>query len=270
MTTMPDAMPDAMRSACDPHMHVRDVRTDRTNERGSNPPVDISPVRYARDAGESEISGCEADRHGTKHAYYAYGCRCAAARAACAAYQAARHKDAILGKPRAVDATGTTRRVRALMALGWPQTEVAKVAGIGSRHLSYIARGCSKWCQRRTADAIRRAYDQLSMTPGPSPHIRGRALKAGWLPPLAWDEDAIDDPAARPAVECGSAVDEIAVRRFLAGDGTVTLTWDEKVEAVRLSESHGWSTSQLKVALGLSGTAMAKARGAAQRPLAAS
>ena len=43
-------------------------------------------------------------------------------------------------------------------------------------------------------DRIADAYDELSMRQGPS--VRNRRL--GYPPPLAWDDETIDDPRARP------------------------------------------------------------------------
>jgi hypothetical protein len=41
-------------------------------------------------------------------------------------------------------------------------------------------------------------FNELQLTPGSCERARRRAKKLGWAPPLAWDEDAIDDPDARP------------------------------------------------------------------------
>jgi hypothetical protein len=36
------------------------------------------------------------------------------------------------------------------------------------------------------------------MTPGPSDYYRNKARGLGWAPPLAWDDDLIDNPQAKP------------------------------------------------------------------------
>ena len=51
---------------------------------------------------------------------------------------------------------------------------------------------------RDTYQAVADLYDRLSMTPGPSQEARDRAKRKGWRPPLAWDDDSIEDPEAKP------------------------------------------------------------------------
>lgn len=93
-----------------------------------------------------------------------------------------------------VDATGTRRRIQALMALGWPQALIGAELGVKQRAVSnWLAR---QYVTARNAKAVADLYDRLSMTPGPSEITRSRALARGWVPPLAWDD--IDDPAATP------------------------------------------------------------------------
>ena len=97
-----------------------------------------------------------------------------------------------------LDPIGTQRRIQALMRLGWPQTEISRLAGCAQRRVSEILQ--SKTITGRTIYAIRVAYDQLSMKPGPSNRVRIYAERRGWPPPLAWDDDTIDDPNAKPIV----------------------------------------------------------------------
>jgi predicted transcriptional regulator len=95
-----------------------------------------------------------------------------------------------------VTALGTRRRVQALAAIGWPQQEIAARVGEKPRHLSQFLRR-----DQIRADKVRRiraVFDELSTTPGPSEISRKRAQRAGWPPPLAWDDDTIDDPKAKP------------------------------------------------------------------------
>lgn len=94
------------------------------------------------------------------------------------------------------DATGTVRRIRALARIGWTYTHIADAARTSRRIEHYAGQ---KWVTHEVAAAIDRAYDLLSMTPGPSFRTANRAAKAGWLPPLAWDDASLDDPAAQPA-----------------------------------------------------------------------
>lgn len=96
-----------------------------------------------------------------------------------------------------VDATGSSRRIAALMRIGWSQRAIAREAGLSqgriwnALHRDAIAAA--------TAERIRRAFDRLHMTPGPSEQSVKFAIRQGFPPPLAWDEESIDDPAATPA-----------------------------------------------------------------------
>lgn len=96
------------------------------------------------------------------------------------------------------DSVGTERRLRALIAIGYTQSALAGMLNI---HPSYITKLCSntrRQVNADTAQAVAALYDRLSMTPGPSQRARSHAHRRGWQPPLAWDDDQIDNPAAGP------------------------------------------------------------------------
>lgn len=98
-----------------------------------------------------------------------------------------------------VDSTGTRRRVQALATLGWSPERIAVRAGI-SRGPVYRALG-GGGVSVSSATAIRVAYDALwdvRATGGRCDVVAARARAAGWAPPLAWDDDTIDDPTASP------------------------------------------------------------------------
>jgi hypothetical protein len=154
-----------------------------------------------------------------------------------------------------VPRVGAVRRVQALMALGWSHRELER-AGVpntarllsGTGHLVTIER----W--REVCDV----YDKLSMTLGPSPETRGWAKSLGYPPPLAWDEDAIDDPGARPHHRDGESgrtpiVDPVAVRRAVEHAGRAgPLTSAERTEAAHTMSRRGHSDSQIADRLGVS------------------
>jgi hypothetical protein len=106
---------------------------------------------------------------------------------------------AVTRRPEWLDATGTQRRVRALAALGHSFDKIAAEVGLHHRTVSKIACGRHETVRRETAERVAHLYNAWSMTPGPSSRVRGYAIAKGWAVPLAWDDDAIDDPAARPA-----------------------------------------------------------------------
>lgn len=97
-----------------------------------------------------------------------------------------------------VDATGTVRRVRSLVAIGWPLAQLAPRFGLYVSALGRIANGRLEHVRATTADTIAREYRHLARTPGPSQLVRARAVRRGWNGPAAWDEQTIDDPHAQP------------------------------------------------------------------------
>lgn len=136
-------------------------------------------------------------RHGTTRGHAA-GCRQTCCREARNLDEARRRKyRQVLGITRSVDATGTRRRIQALMALGWPGHAIAGHCGWRTGEAVFeITR--RNWVQRSTAEAVAHVYEHLSMTPGPSAQTRARAARMGWPPPLAWDD--IDNPDEQPDV----------------------------------------------------------------------
>lgn len=155
-----------------------------------------------------------------------------------------------------VDGTGTRRRLRALVALGWPAKQIGARLGFSSRTTWQLTRPDvpeSQPVRVGTRDAVRRAYDELCLTVPPPSRFRTRAVNIAaanhWPPPLAWDDD-IDDPHARPSRGVNRLrtpnrpLDEIAVERALHGD-RVHLRPVERVEAVRRLTAAGLSAAQI-------------------------
>lgn len=106
---------------------------------------------------------------------------------------------AVRFEPRAIPATGTMRRLQALSALGFTFDDIGTRVGIAAGTVGQIARGMRVIVTHTTADSVAKVYAELSMSVGPSDRARNRAVSKGWAPPLAWDEDTIDDPGAEPA-----------------------------------------------------------------------
>ncbi|WP_275558576.1 helix-turn-helix transcriptional regulator [Streptomyces sp. 5-6(2022)] len=101
--------------------------------------------------------------------------------------------------PRDTDATGTVRRIRALVAIGWPLAQIAPHVGMHVTALGHIARGNHDTVRVATAEAVAAEYRRLSRIPGPSTRARNHAVNQGWHGPLAWDD--IDNPEAQPELE---------------------------------------------------------------------
>ncbi|MGH3446021.1 MAG: hypothetical protein ACRDP4_00205 [Nocardioidaceae bacterium] len=145
-----------------------------------------------------------------------------------------------------VDSTGATRRVRALVALGWSQSKIAAELGIQRSNFT-IASGRRETLTVAHDKACRDLYDRWSMRLPPQDAQRDRAASSmarryakarGWLPPLAWDDERIDDPEYTPDVGRKEALaedpelDEAAIQRRLEGDKSVRLSKADAAELV--------------------------------------
>lgn len=99
-----------------------------------------------------------------------------------------------------VPACGIIRRAEALACLGWSQIEVLRRAGLGTHSIETARR--TGWCFASTRAAIAAVYDELwDQWPPETPStIRTRTIagRRGYVPGLAWDDDDLDNPAARP------------------------------------------------------------------------
>lgn len=155
-----------------------------------------------------------------------------------------------------IDSTGTVRRLRALHALGWTFTALAAEIGWTVQNLSTML-GAAR-VTRNTADLVTALYDRLSMTTAPDTPSASRSRRAaarnGWFTPLAWDDDAIDDPAAVPSLlppvdGSDPDADEMAIQHRMAGH-TVTLARVDEVEMVRRLHAAGWTGKQIGDVIG--------------------
>ena len=168
-----------------------------------------------------------------------------------------------LGATVIVDGTGTRRRLQALVTLGWTVQRLADHHGSDRQALDAALQ--QRPVQAKTARAVRALYDELWDTPPTAANggqARGitlakrRAAEQSWAPPLAWDDDTIDDPDALPAAageHDDDGVDEVAIERAMTG------------ERVQLSRSERWVAVQRLVAQGLSDAVIAKRLRCAER-----
>jgi hypothetical protein len=125
---------------------------------------------------------------------------------------------------------GARRRIQ---AIGWRHEDISGyLAGTGTR-TQMVLHQRGGWITRATHNAVRAAYDAVSMRHGPSSRTRERAGGLGYAPPLAWDDDGIDDPAAAPQLNGGHdpVVDEVAVEQALANASLSGLTKPERLAA---------------------------------------
>jgi transcriptional regulator with XRE-family HTH domain len=172
-----------------------------------------------------------------------------------------------------VDGTGTRRRLQALVAAGWSQARLAGRLGMLPTNFGPLILG-----QRQpTAGTARRVadlYDELwNVAPdaasgyqaGAISRARRHAARAGWAPALAWDEDTIDDPAARPNLT--GSHDEATVLAWLSGYVEPDdATYADRVEVLRRLIDEGLVTMrQQRVLTGLSEAEVLAARISAYR-----
>lgn len=92
---------------------------------------------------------------------------------------------------------GTTRRLQALVAIGWDTEHLAQQLGWPERLLTAVLDGSQP--PAHSHHPVTNLYDRLSMTPGSSDQARQHAHTHGWAPPLAWDDEHLDQPDGAPA-----------------------------------------------------------------------
>jgi hypothetical protein len=112
-----------------------------------------------------------------------------------------------LARPGAkVAATGTHRRIQALVAAGYPLAEIARQLGKDPRGFGRLLE--QPTVVKSTAESVQRLYQQIWDQPPPQDGFRPQtraeqarrlADRRGWAPPLAWDDEDLDRPEGRPA-----------------------------------------------------------------------
>ena len=119
---------------------------------------------------------------------------------------AVRFSEANLAAGTAVEAAGTRRRLQALIATGYSGRSLAARLVMEPAHLYRILSGRPA-VMAATACRVRELYDRLWGQPPPqgtrgerisAAKARAHAARRGWPPPLAWDDDTIDDPGSSP------------------------------------------------------------------------
>jgi hypothetical protein len=199
-------------------------------------------------------------QHGTRLAYDADRCRCFDCRLANAiakATYADGEKPAREGK---VPNAGTQRRLHALNAVGHTWKSIGQRLGLSIQSVREIA-GLSTqhpWtlCYIDTARKVEELYEEWwNVYPAGTAAHRARlsAKRKGFLPPLAWDDETIDDPQATPAPLDGAAViDAVAIKRVVDG-GTAELSEAEKDEVVKVMLRQGLSHTMIRKRLPVGG-----------------
>lgn len=105
-----------------------------------------------------------------------------------------------------ISGVGTRRRLQALVAVGWTQRRLARELGRSFRNMHRIM-FTDMGVTMAFAGQVRELYDRAWSGPPSGMSLRERqastrarrnAQDRGWAPPMAWDDDTIDDPEAIP------------------------------------------------------------------------
>lgn len=108
-----------------------------------------------------------------------------------------------------VDGAGTRRRLRALAVLGWTCAKLAEHCSSSPQALrTAMLKPETAPTLAGFSRSVTHLYEQLwdRHPPCKSRHeearaarVRKNALERGWAPPMAWDEESIDNPESGPA-----------------------------------------------------------------------
>lgn len=106
---------------------------------------------------------------------------------------------------RVIDSTGTLRRLQALVTIGWSISRLGERLGVSPTNM--VAAMKRPMITAGRARAVVALYEELWDKPqhGTDQHSRISANRArryaaerGWVPPMAWDDDTIDNPSTVP------------------------------------------------------------------------
>jgi len=160
-----------------------------------------------------------------------------------------------------VAATGTRRRLQALIAVGWPAELLA--VHLTRRPNSLCRSMTAESVTARTAQDVAILYERLWNSRPPrttseqraaADATRAHAAWRGWLPPLAWDNIDTDPTPALGTASTSQRndMDKVAVERALAGDHISyhELTSVEQQEVVRRLTARGSSIRDIAAQLG--------------------
>lgn len=104
------------------------------------------------------------------------------------------------GYRRTTPALGPMRRIQALHAIGYSRSILCELTGLSDQFLYDLTRGRFTRIDAERARTIAEVYRARCVQPlhngKPSASARTWARKAGYYPPMAWND--IDDPKERP------------------------------------------------------------------------
>lgn len=108
-----------------------------------------------------------------------------------------------------IDGTGTRRRLQALTAAGWPGASLGRRLGKDRKYIFHLLAQPDARVRGFVADRVRALYADLrderpedhGVPPRWAKHARERAARHKWVTAAYWDDDTIDNPDVRPAVQ---------------------------------------------------------------------
>lgn len=159
-------------------------------------------------------------------------------------------RDAV-GQNGYIPAIGAARRLQALIANGWAQSELAELLDAEVARISDLVHGKQEFVTADRYRSICDLFDKLQLVPGSSKHARTVSVKHGWALPLEWDEELIDDPTAQP----------IRARRTRRDNVYGPMV--ERREKVRELTERGLSAGEIAARLGVSERQIVRDRSAA-------
>lgn len=160
-------------------------------------------------------------------------------------------------------AVGFHRRLQALAWNGWPPETVAAFYGFDTALARYgLEKRADRLRHRHTVTpetwhACAMAFDDLALRFGPDKELRERAVRERWSPPLAWDDDALDNSNARPqaSVTARYTGDPVVVYRRIHGDHSVPvghqLAAPDRHACIRILHAQGMSDPQIGDRIGV-------------------
>jgi DNA-binding CsgD family transcriptional regulator len=144
---------------------------------------------------------------------------------------------------RLVPSLGTERRLQALVAVGYTESELATRLGMNIGNFNGLILGRRSRVTSGTHETTRQVFKELWAKPSTGTRAaasRRLAQRHGWVGPLSWDD--IDDPAETPNLEGNPStedepletedIDEARVYLATVGEA-VRLTSPELREAIR-------------------------------------
>jgi len=166
----------------------------------------------------------------------------------------------LLSERSLIDATGMRRRLQALVAAGWTTRYISGRLGMApnNAHKLFTQDTVRVETYRLAVEVHRELWDKQPPQDTVTQRrwvrqSKQRAAQNGWVPTAAWDDvDDLNEIPQQPVSAKSELVDEVAVRRVLAGGDPSTLNRAEKAAAARALAARGDSASAVAAHLRMS------------------